>query len=226
MGQEQDLRDGVISRFEVSIPDKGVSLFLARSGVGKSAVLINLALAAMLRGRRILHFSVKMSSERVHQYYQSVFDEVYGRLSDHVPKESWSPLNSQVTVFSYPDESRLFADLESQIESMSHFMDLKKTRVMVDGISSQDLSKPIQALRQVVQEKHISILGSATVHRGEGGQVDLEAALEAARPLMGTVVFLEPDGRMVQLKTLTPETREWTASGVWLDPHDLVLNWS
>ena len=46
------------------LTDPGMSLLVARSGVGKSAALINFALDLLLQGKQVLHFTVGMPHDK------------------------------------------------------------------------------------------------------------------------------------------------------------------
>jgi KaiC/GvpD/RAD55 family RecA-like ATPase len=55
------------------IPEGGFGAVLAHAGVGKTALLVQLALNAMLRDRNVLHISLNDPVGKVSLWYQELF---------------------------------------------------------------------------------------------------------------------------------------------------------
>ncbi|MDQ1277692.1 MAG: hypothetical protein QG555_733, partial [Thermodesulfobacteriota bacterium] len=55
------------------LPEAGFGAVLARAGVGKTALLVQLALNTMLRGKKVLHVSLLDPVNKVDLWYRELF---------------------------------------------------------------------------------------------------------------------------------------------------------
>nr|MDJ0840041.1 hypothetical protein [Acidobacteriota bacterium] len=102
---------------EGGLADPGMSLLVARGGVGKSAALINFALDLLLQDKQILHFSVGMPSEKTHQYYQRIHSDFIRDIPES-KRKSWDQVYHNFTVISYLEQQNMIADLEKEIQTI------------------------------------------------------------------------------------------------------------
>ena len=58
------------------IPEGGFGAVLARAGVGKTALLVQLAVNALLRGNNVLHISLNDPVKKVSLWYKEVFNHL------------------------------------------------------------------------------------------------------------------------------------------------------
>ena len=56
--------------------DGDIGVVVARTGIGKTAFLVGIALDKLLRGRRVLHVSMGHSVEKVCAYYDEIFADL------------------------------------------------------------------------------------------------------------------------------------------------------
>ena len=56
-----------------SLPDHRMGLVMARAGLGKTAILVQIAMDSLLRGKKVLHVSVGEGLEKVKAWYEDIF---------------------------------------------------------------------------------------------------------------------------------------------------------
>ena len=69
-----------VLRRKTSSPAGGFGAVLAHAGVGKTALLVQLALNSMLRSRNVLHVSLNDPVNKVNLWYSELFHHLAGQL--------------------------------------------------------------------------------------------------------------------------------------------------
>jgi KaiC/GvpD/RAD55 family RecA-like ATPase len=56
-----------------TLPDHRMGLVMARAGLGKTAILVQIAMDSMLRGQKVLHVSIGEGLEKAKAWYEDVY---------------------------------------------------------------------------------------------------------------------------------------------------------
>ncbi len=207
-----------------AIPKGEISLLLARSGVGKSAALINFALNEILQGNHVLHFSAGMASEKTHHYYQKIFND-YTKHHPEVPNGSWEEVYHHFTVVSYLDAGKMIEDLDTEIDTIISSTQVRPTLIVVDGLDFPEEAdrKHLAAMEAVARKYNVKLLASLRIHRKMAGEVDLEGPFNQAKAFSSHIYFLEPDPERdrINLELINASGKELLA--VSFCPHDFIF---
>ena len=206
---------------ETGLPEAELSVVLARSGVGKSAVLINFALDTLLRGKRVLHFTAGMDSEKVHDYYQEIFHE----LSQNIPQfngVNWPELNQLLMVISYQDANRMVGDLEKELNTLKENAHLEPTLLVVDGLDGDNATQEnLNTLKAISKTYGYKTIASLTIHRNANGSVDLDRPSELVQSHSSHLYFLEPAGDKIKVEFMTDNGLK--SLPIYFCPNDLIF---
>ncbi len=206
---------------ETKIPNGELSLLLARSGVGKSAVLINFALDRILQGERVLHFTAGMTSEKTHQYYQ----EILADHTRHYPQTnefSWEATNRMFTVISYLESDQMIADLDAEAETLIASAHLSPGLVIVDGLDFDDHAEQSLKLLKSFAAKHgTKVLASMLIHRKPNGAIDVDSPVDVARAYSNHIYFMEPKKERIHLEFLASSGSRQLP--FYFCPHDFIF---
>ena len=55
-----------------SLPDHRMGLVMARAGLGKTAILVQIAMDSLLRGKKVLHVSVGEGLDKAKAWYEDI----------------------------------------------------------------------------------------------------------------------------------------------------------
>ncbi len=178
------------------LPENGMGLIIARPGVGKSAVLINFALEELIQGRQVLHFCADMTSEKAHQYYREIFEEMKRTYGDAISGTTWDDVYHNFIVISYMDPHKMVNDLEAEIQTILSSADFNPSLVAVDGLDLNGVTEQaLGTLKQAAQNKRVKLLASMVIHRNAHGDVDLDSPIQAAHDHTDHIYYLEPASR-------------------------------
>lgn len=207
---------------KTGIPEAGLSVVLARSGVGKSAALINFALDTLLQGKKVLHFSAGMDSEKVHDYYQEIFQE----LSNAFPEFrgiTWAEINQRLLVISYREANHMMQELDRELTTLEDNAHVEPSLLIVDGLDMDDASNEhLAILKDKAAKAHgYKTLASMTIHRHEDGSINLDDPVDMVKAFSNHIYFLEPAQDRIKMDFMTDEGM--LQLPIYFCPHDLVF---
>jgi hypothetical protein len=160
---------GILGQLEGNDPVKySFGVVLAHSGVGKTAILLQLALSAMLQSRKVVHVSLDQSSDKVRLWY----DELFERISKEYPSTQLAQaleetllhrfiMTFKVEGFSVPKLEERLTDLIAQ--------DIFHPRMMIiDGfVFSPSACDSLLEMKQLAAKLGVSVWFTIRTHRHE-----------------------------------------------------------
>ena len=108
---------------------------IARPGVGKTAFLVQIALSAMLTGKKVLHISVQDPVDKVNLWYVELFQKIASSLITDPQNGLWEELLTQRFIMTFETESFRFDKLERRITELRAQTVFVPDIVIVDGLS-------------------------------------------------------------------------------------------
>ncbi|CAM2065392.1 hypothetical protein SCOR_08430 [Sulfidibacter corallicola] len=206
---------------KTGLPNAELSLILARSGVGKSAALINFGIDTLLKGQQILHFSAGMDSEKVHDYYQEIYQS-FVRFNPEDKDHPWDELNTHLMVISYRDPDRMIADIDDEIKTIHESAKLSPALVIVDGLDFDNRTDDsLNVLKQLAATHEVRVLAAMRVHRNQHGSIDLEGPRSVAMAHTDHIYFLEADKDRVHVEFQTQDGQ--VELPIYFCSHELIF---
>ena len=191
-------------------------------GVGKSAVLVGLALDELLRGGTVLHVAIDEPIARVRDHYGAVFEALAStsQLDDAAP--SRTGIEQHRYIQAYRGSEFNASKLAHAVKVESEAGD-RPTLVVIDGL---DLTRvepdDLAGIGALAQELSIEIWMTA---QSESEVVDaIPPAIAPHEDSLSVILALEPRGRQVTLRALKDhDNPDLLDLHVSLDPTTLLL---
>ncbi|MBF0102158.1 MAG: hypothetical protein HQK77_14745 [Desulfobacterales bacterium] len=160
-----------IDELHTVFPTSGFGTVLARAGVGKTGILVHLALDYLAQGHHVLHMSLSDTIDKINLWYKEIFHHRVNTLSylNDIEKRSfWDHLQSYRFIMSFlADDFRW----DKIIDSIS---DLKKQAIfspkilIIDGIQFDASSREgLVNIKKYADEHQIFVWFSIRTHRHE-----------------------------------------------------------
>jgi hypothetical protein len=166
---------------------------LARTGVGKSAFLVHVALGHLIRDTEVLHVSLQDRAAHVRSFYDEILAEIV-RANGGGEGSARVEMERNRVIHSYLSGDFSPARLAALLRTLEEVMDFRPAVVILDGEAG--LADDAQAWRAFAQDAHIRIWGAVTLHR-EGGPCAERLCAD-----LDTAVQLEPSGTEIALRVL------------------------
>jgi hypothetical protein len=171
-----------------------IGAVMARAGIGKSALLIHLALNHILRGTPVLHVSLTDGHARVRSMYDEIFTEVANAARVGDRGKALVEIERNRVIHSCLGGGFGAADMARLLDSVDEVMHFRPAVVVVDGLDVADIDAA--GWRAVARDRSIRIWLAVRMHRDSGPDVDDFA------PRFDTAVSLVPSGQDIALRVL------------------------
>lgn len=166
-----------------------VGLIVSEPGLGKSAVLVHLALEALLADKPVLHVSLRETVEHVRSHYHDIIGGLArtGIVRDR--SEALVASERHRVIHSYLDKGFDLEHLEQNLEMLADVAQFSPRLVVMDGFEGESLAEVVPAVRALAQRRDVPIWVTgrgtpadaagtdakiALVLRAEAGQVHIE----------------------------------------------------
>ncbi|MCP4545139.1 MAG: hypothetical protein GY835_01585 [bacterium] len=210
-----------------------IGVVTARKGVGKTAFLAGVALDDVLRGRKVLHATLRRSVQQVTTFY----DEIFNELTKAEKAEDVSDYRLEMIknrhILSYADGDFSVDRIRESLDFLSEHAEFQPDAVILNGYpdfegDSEGLPKVMQELKDLAQERQVELWINALRHREGQEKDERDVPLNVARcdEFISVIVRLEPKSTYVKLRLVKDhENAELAELHIQLDPKTLLLRW-
>ncbi len=217
-----------------------VGVVAAKAGVGKTPLLVQIALDDLLRDRKVLHISHEHAVDHVRAYYDEIFHDLAetSKLSD--PESVKLDVERHRLIYSHVTQSTnappshrggrssiaKILDTVGFARDVAHF---EPDVIIIDGFDiAHATEEAIRALGTLARERQVELWLSSNAEApaqaaaNESG--DLPAPLGRFASLFDVVVFLVPERDVVRLRILKDHHNKDIADlHLRLDPHSMRI---
>jgi hypothetical protein len=227
MMKEKMLRNHPFKQINLdqALPEGGCGGILARAGVGKTAMLVQLALYSMLQGKDVLHVSLHDPVQKVSLWYRERFLALTAIDHGNVLKDLWEEIQGhrfimtfQVGRFSIPVFKERLTDLTAQ--GIFH-----PKLILIDGYRFEEGAREaLLALKCLSKAQGASLWFTVHIHRDvpvnhQGIPENLREILD----LFDKILMLEMAGPDLHVRMLGYAAKHGIVRSMTLDPSTLLL---
>ena len=198
-----------------------VGVVLSRAGVGKTALLVQIALDDLLRDRRVLHISTEHAVDHVRAYYDELFHDLaqYTKLAE--PESVRLDVERHRLIFSLlghaPTSEGTSTSLKKLIDTVAFARDVAHFSpdvIVIDGFDFAHASEAmIDTLATLARDHSAELWLSTTTKTAQVEPGVAPAPIDRFFDKLGVVVYLESEKDVVRLRLLKDTTtRIWPRS--------------
>lgn len=209
------------------IENGGFAAILARAGVGKTALLVQLAIYAMLNGKNILHMSTDNPVDKVNLWYREVFHRIANTEDNSHKDKLWDQLLHRRFIMTFETETFSLDKLEKRISELMASQIFQPAQIMIDGFSLENQSdSKLKQLKDFALANRLILWFTVRTHREE--PVENSGIPSSFSPLAGLFdlfLMLHPDKNRVYLKMVPEIDQQGTEkhSELYLDPATMLI---
>lgn len=208
------------------LPGSFAAVF-ARAGVGKTALLVQIAINAMLKEKNVLHISTEDPVDKVSLWYQEMFQ----RLTQEYETGQTGKLRDQLLrhrfIMTFETESFSIAKLKKRVDELISQDIFKPALIMIDGFSFENsVDSQLLELKNFAVSNDLIFWFTIRTHRDEpaddGG---LPLSLVPLAGWFDLMILLHPDKDRIYLKKVHPreEAVSETSHSLYLDPSTMLI---
>ena len=203
----------------------------SRAGVGKTAMLVQIALDDLLRDRKVLHISHDNAVDHVRAYYDECFHDLVATMRLDNPEQEHLDIERNRLIYSHlgfvkasppsirggESSIKKIRETVTFAREVAHF---EPDVIIVEGFDFQNANEDgVRALQTLARERGVELWASATVDApAKGVPEQLVRFIDA----ISVVVYLAAEHENVRIRLLKDhDNKELADLHLRLDPHSM-----
>lgn len=207
------------------LPAGGFGAVLAHAGVGKTALLVQLALNSMLRSRNVLHVSLQDPVNKVTLWYGELFNHLASQHEGAQINKLWDSVLPHRFIMTFRVESFSVPKLQERLNDLTEQGIFKAEMMIIDGLHCDESMRPaLAALKRLAGKNGMHVWFTVHTHRHEKpGHDGLPASFSPVADLFDLVLELQTEHADVHIKPLRGAASTTPAAALLLDPSTMLI---
>lgn len=207
------------------IPEGGFGAVLAHAGVGKTALLVHLALNVMLRNRNVLHISLLDPVGKVSLWYQELFHHLAKETHVQQIQRLWETVLPHRFILTYKAEGFSVPRLEERLTDLMTQNIFHPQMMIMDGLRFDESGRqPLCDLKALAARHRMRVWFTVNTRQYEQpGPDELPVQLLHVADLFDIVLALQPQGSEIHIRPLKGSTAATGSPPLLLDPSTMLI---
>ncbi len=181
---------------------QSLGLVMARAGLGKTAILVQIALDSMLRGNRVLHVAIGESIEKTRDRY----DDILANMVENLSVETETDLSRRRMIMTFKEHVFTRAMLEERLKDLIQQDVFKPDCLIIDGYDFDGNGrKAMEDLKLLMADLGVSVIWFSAVSHRDDPRVSADgvpAPCHTIDDLFDVVLLIKPQDNMMKLDIL------------------------
>ncbi|UCD30911.1 MAG: AAA family ATPase [Desulfobacterales bacterium] len=206
-------------------PKGGFGAVLARAGVGKTALLVQLALSSLFQNKHVLHISLDDSVKKVALWYKEVFYHLTKSWDDKQANQLWETTLPHRFIMTFKVEGFSVPKLEERLTDLKEQDIFSPQVIFIDGFPFKDtVNEALSGLKKMAKNQSLQVWFTIRTHRHETpGLDDIPNQLKDAAEMFEVLVKLEPEGKNIHVRTIKGGAKGSDHPTLLLDPSTMLV---
>ena len=208
------------------LPKGGFGAVLARAGVGKTALMVQLSLETLLREKNVLHVSLSDPVNKVGLWYQEVFQVLSRQYNPQQVRQLWESILSHRFIMTFKVEGFSVPKLAERMTDLGAQNIFSPDMIVIDGFpfDAADEAESLKQLKSFAKAHKVCVWFSVRTHRHEKPQPDGNPPqLAAIDDLFDVVIQLQPEGKNIHVRVVKGQSADSNIPGLVLDPASMLM---
>lgn len=203
---------------------QNLGLVMSRAGLGKTAILVQIALDSMMRGNKVLHVSIGETIEKTRDRY----DEILALMVEDLTEEAAIEVSRHRMIMTFKENVFSRAMLEERLKDLIQQDVFKPSCLIIDGYDFDGNGRrAMEDLKQLMAQLGISVIWFSALSHRDDNRVSangVPAPCHTIDDLFEVVLLINPKGDVVQLDILKCAYCEVEpGTTLLLDPSTLLI---
>ncbi|RUM44453.1 MAG: hypothetical protein DSY80_04365 [Desulfocapsa sp.] len=184
-----------------------VGLVMARAGLGKTAILVQIAMDSMLRDNKVLHVAIGEDLDKTSTWYT----DILGLMNQEKKVDTFQELVDEIIknrmIMTFKENSFDTAKLGERMEDLAQQGIFKADCLVVDGFdfTAADSTTALGGIKGFMDKNDLKMIWfSAVSHRDDDrvSENGVPAPCHEVDEVFDTVLLISPEDNGIKLKTL------------------------
>jgi hypothetical protein len=198
---------------------------LARHGVGKTAMVIQIALNSLLQQKNVLHISLDEPVGKVTLWYQEMFERLAQQYQVAHVDQLWDAIVPHRFIMTFRAEGFSAPRLEERLTDLTTQNIYVPNMIIIDGLPFEGDTRPdLEALKKLAQAHELPIWFTITTHRHEEPtEAGLPVQLSPVEDLFDAALALNPEKDTIHIEALKQTCAKTSEPALVLDPATMLI---
>ena len=204
-----------------------VGLVMARAGLGKTALLVQIALDSILLGNRVIHVSIGESIDKTRAWYDDILRHILQEESVSHPHELIDMVQRNRMIMTFKESTINRPRLEERLNDLIMQDIFKPNCLVIDGFDFDSADRgTLEEIREMADAMSMQVWFSAVSHRNDTREssMGVPAPCHEVDDLFDTIILIKPKESKISLdiiknKGQAPET----SVDLDLDPTTMMI---
>jgi hypothetical protein len=204
-----------------------VGLIVSSSGIGKTSVLVQIALDKLLQNRKVIHVSFTQNTGYVLAWYEDIFDEFINRKNLENAQDVKNEVTKNRVLMNFNQDGVTGAQVLRSLRAMIVEGGFKAESIIVDGFDFNRMDRSrLENIKNAAKELNLEIWYSCTV-KGEGPLWDKQGIpfiIKDYADLVDVIILLDPKSDHIELTVSKDRSSiKLESMAMRLDPKTLLI---
>jgi hypothetical protein len=207
------------------LSEGGFGAVLANAGVGKTALLVQLALNGMLRNRNVLHISLNDPVNKVTLWYGELFNHLASQHKAAQISQLWDSVLRHRFIMTFRVETFSVPKLEERLNDLTEQGIFKPDMLIMDGLHCDaPMRAVLEAMKALAEKNGMHVWFTVhTQHDEKAGQEGLPSSFAPVADLFDLVLELQTRQANVHIKLLKGALSAVPEAALQLDPATMLI---
>lgn len=198
---------------------------LARSGVGKTSILVQLAINAMLTNKNVLHISLADPVKKVNLWYREVFRHLAQSCDNNEKNSLLESILPRRFIMTFMADGFNLQTLENRITELVKQNIFSPQMVIIDGFAFDESARNFLLDLKALAQKHaMYIWFSMRTHRDEKpGPDGIPAPFFEVADMFKVAIQLTPDRKEIRVESIKGKESDSDHLTLLLDPATMMV---
>jgi KaiC/GvpD/RAD55 family RecA-like ATPase len=202
-----------------------IGVLASPKGIGKTSVLVQIALDKLLQDKKIIHISFNQHASYVQTWYENLFEEITKKKQLENERDVADELVRNRVLMNFNQESVSTDVIRRSLKSMIVEGGFKADSIIIDGFDFSITERGrISTFKDFAKELGISAWYSCDITNPQNcSKHGIPAVLKDFEDIIDVIIALESKPAYTELRVLKDHGRYNTESIVHLDPKTLLI---
>ncbi|MFZ3047366.1 MAG: cytoplasmic protein [Desulfatirhabdiaceae bacterium] len=196
---------------------------MAGPGVGKTSLMVQLALYALLSEKSVLHISLNDPVHKVSLWYEEVFKNLAVSTSTIQMQEIWETVQKHRFIMTFQVEGFSVPKLRERLTDLTEQGIFSPQMLIIDGLPFDPPAEDtLSALKKLAVSQNLSAWFTVQTPRNEA--VPFGPVPGSIADRFDLMIFLQPDGKEVKITPIKGTRSENKPPELYLDAATMLIH--
>lgn len=207
------------------LPPGGFGAISSRAGVGKTALLVQIALERMLHNHDVVHLSLGDPIDKVKLWYKQVLNGLCSFYEKQQVQALWEEAAPHRLIMTFNVGEFSVPHFEERLHDLTEQNIISPQVLLVDGLNfDTNVKQTLGELKEMAQKFGLRVWFAVRTHRHENAnESGIPAALSQVVDLFDTVIDLQPQDGDIHVTLVKGGAEDTQRKPLVLDPPTMLV---